>query len=753
MLINSISKSISRNISRNISHRVNYTKNILTTVTDNSIPFRDMLNVSFGESNSGGYALNSDAASWEIGSRSELQIWNVNTNVFQNLDIGTNNNLDHAGLNSTTHGWELGLANRIKQGQLGSNDWYYVQTGQGGSKISDWVEGGAYWTKFISRTTAAKAAMPNEYNIAVWMTLGINDALAGTPLSASAYRSGLEEIITRIKVQLPNCKIFILTLPPVNATYTGYSQQIELIADADDDVYSISATSPATLDMRDTNHWSYRGMKRVAARFVQKIQDVYNLAPKWLVWNQRGDAGYTYFSAVNQHAAVSAIIDFSVDDQFIAVDYAAATTGIVFAIDDDITEVNWGGVDAYNGGAFMSGGTLFRATGNNTGTSTGQSTPLWARFRKSGNNLLLDTSTDGGTTWTNRHTFTGALTGKSTVRVKALTAIGAGEIDSWSSESQNTAGIILTQPQNTVGIVGYTATFSIDAIFASTYQWQKQESGIGAWSNISGATSNTYTTGVLSIASDNGDKYRCVLEGSVVSSEATLSVVAFSPSNIPSCLAFFDAGSNVYQEHNATTTPTTNGNVVGTWVSTVGSRKLTAAASDTTRPTLVTNVVNGLPVIRFDGSNDKLVADAAMNAKTIFIVVKYRSATVVTSFAGIFTSNANASVNISMVLEAAGGTKLVDLLVGSGNLVRRNGVATTINTAAPNDVDGPMNAFTKYILSSSTASNFTWQLAADRQDTGRPGLIDVACLGIYQDQLSTEIMLSLEQWAQDTYGI
>lgn len=74
---------------------------------------------------------------------------------------------------------------------------------------------------------------------------------------------------------------------------------------------------------------------------------------------------------------------------------------------------------------------------------------------------------------------------------------------------------------------GQTATFSVTASNATSYQWQKQESGAGAWANVSGATSSSYTTGALTYAADSTDKYRCVATGpggTATSNSATLTV-------------------------------------------------------------------------------------------------------------------------------------------------------------------------------------------------------------------------------------
>ena len=49
-----------------------------------------------------------------------------------------------------------------------------------------------------------------------------------------------------------------------------------------------------------------------------------------------------------------------------------------------------------------------------------------------------------------------------------------------------------------------------------TYQWQRQESGNTNWSNLSGKTNaNTGSLTGLTVAADNGAKYRCVVNNSI----------------------------------------------------------------------------------------------------------------------------------------------------------------------------------------------------------------------------------------------
>ena len=77
---------------------------------------------------------------------------------------------------------------------------------------------------------------------------------------------------------------------------------------------------------------------------------------------------------------------------------------------------------------------------------------------------------------------------------------------------------------------GETATFSVTASGAGTlsYQWQKSTDGGTTWADISGATSDSYTTPATA-KTDNGSQYRCYVydstnNTSVLSDKATLTI-------------------------------------------------------------------------------------------------------------------------------------------------------------------------------------------------------------------------------------
>jgi hypothetical protein len=86
---------------------------------------------------------------------------------------------------------------------------------------------------------------------------------------------------------------------------------------------------------------------------------------------------------------------------------------------------------------------------------------------------------------------------------------------------------ITQQPQNATAPVGQTATFTVVAGGGGlSYQWQSMPSGAGSFSNISGATSSSYTTPVT-VLSNTGTQFQCVItnaQGTITSNAATLTV-------------------------------------------------------------------------------------------------------------------------------------------------------------------------------------------------------------------------------------
>ena len=88
------------------------------------------------------------------------------------------------------------------------------------------------------------------------------------------------------------------------------------------------------------------------------------------------------------------------------------------------------------------------------------------------------------------------------------------------------APVITAQPQDQEALVGDTASFGVQAKSGLSISYQWQENRGDGFTDIPGATGESYTTPVLALA-DSDTRYRCVIsnaKGSAVSEEALLTV-------------------------------------------------------------------------------------------------------------------------------------------------------------------------------------------------------------------------------------
>ena len=118
---------------------------------------------------------------------------------------------------------------------------------------------------------------------------------------------------------------------------------------------------------------------------------------------------------------------------------------------------------------------------------------------------------------------------------------------------------VVSQPVNVTTVPNRTATFSVTSNdpLRALYQWQWKAAGAGDFTDIGGATSQTYTTPALVVA-DNGSQYRCRVyrtasPSSVFSDVATVTMVNVARPAVPEINDTFDDGATVT---NAGTVPT-----------------------------------------------------------------------------------------------------------------------------------------------------------------------------------------------------
>lgn len=255
---------------------------------------RPLVFVITGESNSGGIGVNADASAEELEPRPNVQIMNLTIGDFgfEPMQLGVNNLRDHYRLENyydDHHGLELGLANAVDGNAFPSRKpVYLIKTGHGGSRIAQWAEHNesGFWQKFVQRTNAAKRQLPGNSapQWVIWFSLGINDAIDGTPIEA--WKEGVRAHIARMKKQLPGAVIVMTRFQAM-----GYPDTNQAIADIAHEDASVVAVDSTGTTLRDKNHWDYAGLKAMATRMVAASQDLLAAAAEELVKDSESPLG------------------------------------------------------------------------------------------------------------------------------------------------------------------------------------------------------------------------------------------------------------------------------------------------------------------------------------------------------------------------------------------------------------------------------------------------------------------------------
>lgn len=395
-----------------------------------------ILFIAVGDSNSGGNSPISSANAYEISSRNDINFFNVSTQVFENLDLGTNNNLSHTGLNSTTHAWELEVANAAQRGEF-DRPVYYVQCGQGSSASPDWAvtPPGAYpcWPQFLIRVAKAReliAAADRVPTTIVLISLGINDSLQS--VNAEVFRYNIKDLLERIRVLIPGAKFVFSGLPDMAGAETAYAAVLSDLDSANTDVAVAPSTSPYEPAKLDTYHWSYAGYKTMVSRMLKQAKTLAGLPQLRTTWTSSTmtiDETTVKASAGDQFAYVSEAI-YLPDSTWIEFDLP--TDGMIFTLAGNVTDQTWATAGAIYIAVFKLTGSIYWTDTYGTTVGSVSATGIAkCRFRRNANNLAFDYNTDGST-WGNAYERTGVLSGIQTVRAKCTSVLSTASVRSFA---------------------------------------------------------------------------------------------------------------------------------------------------------------------------------------------------------------------------------------------------------------------------------------------------------------------------------
>lgn len=212
----------------------------------------------------------------------------------------------------------------------------------------------------------------------------------------------------------------------------------------------------------------------------------------------------------------------------------------------------------------------------------------------------------------------------------------------------------------------------------------------------------------------------------------------FSPSDIAGLKQWFKADSIAQ----------TDGTAVSAWTD-LSSNSNLAQATGIKQPLYKTNIVNGLAVVRFDGSNDVLVGASDLNLAqpyTIFSVTQQAS-----GGGRIFDNISGAQGRSTYEYSAGGGA--VELFAGSflGGATNKTGafhVFTAIGNSTSSSVyyDGVQDA------TGNAGSSGIGTLLVGGDDGGSPMNGDIASLLIYNSALGTIDRQSVEAYLKSLYN-
>ncbi len=234
----------------------------------------------FGESNAAGRAKNNLATAIERLPRTSVRIYNNFNGQIEPLDLDQNNSIDVCGF-PDEHGMEIGLADAVEAGRL-NNPVYLVKSACSGTRIDQWLNGTGQpsWNEFTRKVDDMLAKMAAQGvvnpNITLWTSIGLNDALYGTPADSfsarinrfnaavrTKYGAGVRIYMTQFHRYRPD---FGETAPSANGH--PYNAIIDAIDAADALTGIVETTDAGWIPGEEAIHWSYSGFKVIADRMV-----------------------------------------------------------------------------------------------------------------------------------------------------------------------------------------------------------------------------------------------------------------------------------------------------------------------------------------------------------------------------------------------------------------------------------------------------------------------------------------------------
>ncbi len=224
----------------------------------------------YGESNAEGLASDLDATAPELASTDALRLLNPANLLIEDMDIGFNNYRGEGQEEPTfRHGWELQLANRVRENTFSVSQVHLVKSGFGGKTVAQLSNPSDCWTALTTRMNAALAIDPT-LNPILFYSQGINDSIAGTNIAT--WKASTVALFAAIRA-LYGADMPIIW-PKLMTGYSTFNTAIDEVAASIENCWTVETTD---LSLEDSFHWDYAGMKTMADRMIDKLLENYTI--------------------------------------------------------------------------------------------------------------------------------------------------------------------------------------------------------------------------------------------------------------------------------------------------------------------------------------------------------------------------------------------------------------------------------------------------------------------------------------------
>jgi hypothetical protein len=211
-------------------------------------------------------------------------------------------------------------------------------------------------------------------------------------------------------------------------------------------------------------------------------------------------------------------------------------------------------------------------------------------------------------------------------------------------------------------------------------------------------------------------------------------ISSFLPSYVSGLIGWWDASK---------ITGLSDGDAISQWDDLSVKDNHLVQATANYKPLYKTNILNGLPCVRFDGIDDALRTTGVMNMRSGFVVSRYGASGNYPNYKGLLGHVVTGTIDI--MLMNSGNTMLYANNQAYNNCWR-NGSKT--NDTAPIDSWQTL----AFVTSNANNSYFMAVGEDDNRNAARFWLGDIAEIGIYNTTITTTDRENIELYLKNKYG-